>query len=33
MFGDKASINVGNSAAAVLYAIIAKTGIKDASVT
>ncbi len=33
MFGDKASINVGNSAAAVLYAIIAKTGIKEASVT
>ncbi len=32
MFGDKASINVGNSAAAVLYAIIAKTGIKGASV-
>ena len=30
MFGDKASINVGNSAAAVLYAIIAKAEIKDA---
>ena len=27
MFGDKASINVGNSAAAVLYAVVNKSGI------
>ena len=28
MFGDKASINVGNSAAAVLYAVLNKSGIR-----
>ena len=28
MFGDKASINVGNSCAAVLYAVLNKSGIR-----